>query len=69
MPLPQQELEDMLELLEKEMEKEDMPLHEDEKNLLRKSLGDGRFKQGVDIVKRALRKREEDKAADRLEDI
>ena len=51
------------------MAKEDMPLHEDEKNLLRKSLETRRFKQGVDIVKKALRKREEDKAADKLEDI
>ena len=51
------------------MDKEDMPLHEDEKNLLRKSLETNRFKQGVEIVKKALRKREEDKAADKLEDI
>lgn len=59
----------MMELLEKEMDKEDMPLHEDEKNLLRKSLETGKFKSGVDMCKRALRMRDEEKAAEKLEDI
>ena len=58
-----------MELLEKEMDKEDMPLHEDEKNLLRKSLEMNKFKSGVDMIKKALRKRDEDKAAEKLEDI
>ena len=69
MPLQTQELTDLLELLEKEMAKEEMPLHEHEKAMLRESLKTERFKQGVDIVKKALRKRDEDKAADHLEDI
>ena len=58
-----------MEILEKEMGREDMPLHDDEKNLLRTSLKTGRFKQGVEIVRKALRKRDEMDAEARLEDI
>ena len=69
MPLMTQELTDLMELLEKEMNKENMPLHEHEKTMLREALKKDRFKDGVEIVKKALRKRDEDKAADHLEDI
>ena len=44
MPLQTQELTDLLELLEKEMSKEEMPLHEHEKAMLRESLKTDRFK-------------------------
>ena len=37
--------------------------------MLREALKKDRFKDGVEIVKKALRKRDEDKAADHLEDI
>ena len=43
-PLAKSDMDDMKEILEKEMARNSMPLHEDEKNLLRKSLETGRMK-------------------------
>ena len=58
-----------MELLEKEMAREDMPLHDGEKDLLRNGLKTNRFKTASDMVCKALRKREENDAEARLEDI
>ena len=69
MPLSKQELDDLKELLEKEMAKDEMPLHDHEKALLRQSLETNRMKVGAEMVCKALNKRNENRAAERLEDM
>lgn len=59
----------MMDLLEKEMAKDDMPLHDHEKKLLRNGLQTGRMSNAVKIVKTALLKRDEEKASAYLEDM
>ena len=49
----------MKEILEKEMTRKDMPLHDHEKVMLRKGLESNRMKQACEIVIKALYKREE----------
>jgi len=67
MPLDKQEVSDLKVVLDKEMSK--LKLHDHEKKMLHLSLEQNRFKQGVDIVRQALGKRDQWDDAGRLEDI